>query len=449
MKKLLSLSIGVLISVLMMNIPVWAAVDIGGQVFFDSYYYHQDSQGFGRPYYPGQKTQPGTGGIGGVKVGTTSKADDRKQTYFDLNHATALRFHWTNQQGLGAFIVTYMNADPAQSSVGGADPGFKVGVSVATIYYDIIKDLRLTIGRGGVTQVFSPFDPHTYMGYDGVCKVEGLGYGNINSKYQDGIRLTYKPIPMVALDLSVFNPRLTADTELMGGPGFKAKTGTAIDNVSRIPKVEFGVPITIGGTWGRVAFTPSVMYLKQQFNNVASGDDSITSYGLSAGGLVEVFGAKLMAEYNYGQNLYSASRIGEATVYPFKYEYITGGLRNVMGARAYNGTIYDAKTHSFWVQLGYNIMGRVAPTVFYGRNTTKRDMPTAPSPSPATGIDAYGDSDFTTQMYGINAPITITKNFKIVPEYMVYNNGGSNKINGTEYDFGKEWLAGVQFQLTF
>jgi hypothetical protein len=447
MKRLLSLGIGVFLSIFIMNIPVWAAVDIKGQIFFDTYYYHQDSQGFGRNFYTSLKTQQGSGGVAGVPVGTASKAEDRNQTYFELNHATALRFHWTNEQGLGAFTAIYMNAEPTQSL--GTDAGFKVGVSTAFLYYDIIKDLRLTVGRGGFTQVFSPFDPTTHMGYDGVCKVEGLGFGNINSKYQNSIRLTYK-LPMIAsIDLALLDPRMTSDTELMGGPGFVAKSGTAIDNNSRIPKIEVGVPLVFGGKWGRVAVTPSAMYLKQQFNNIASGDDSITSYGLSLGGLVSVMGLKLMAEYNYGQNLWNAGKAGQATSYAFKYEYITGGMRGAMGARALNGTVYDSKSNGLWVQLGYNILGRVEPTVFYGRLDTKRDMPTAPSPAPLSGIDAYGDSSFTTQMYGINIPIKITSNFSVTPEFMMYDSGSSNKINGTTYDFGKEWLAGVQWKVFF
>lgn len=433
MKRLFCLGMGVFF-IFIMNIPAWAAVDIGGQVFFDTYYYHQDKQGYGRAGYPAMKTQPGSGGYGGIPVGGTTTADDRNQTYFDLNHATALRFNWTSEKGIGFNSAVYFNTDPAQSV--GTDAGFKVGVSVAVLYYDITNDLRLAVGRGGYTEVFSPYNPTTYMGYDGVCKVEGLGYGNINSKYEDMIRFTYKLGEMAKLDLAFGMPRLTSDADST----LTARTGNAIDNVSKIPKIEFGVPLTFGGSWGKVSVTPSAMFLRQQFNNVASGDDSITSYGLSVGGSFELGGLKLVGEYNYGQNLWNAARSGESTCYPFKYELITGGLRGATAARAYSGTLYDSKTNAFWLQLGYNIAGRVSPTVFYGRNNTMRDMPAA------TG---YGDSDFTTQMYGVNIPITITKNLSIVPEFMIYDDGSSNKINGTTYDFGKEWLAGVEFRLFF
>ncbi len=444
MKKKFYLIMSVFLFIFTTTIPVAAEVEIAGRVFVDAYYYHQDKEGFGRTSeyldYPDFKTQPGSGGIAGIPEGSTTAAEDRNQTYFDLNHATHLRFHWRNQEGLGALTVAYMNADPSQSV--GTDPGFNVGVSVAVLYYYLTKDFRLSAGKGGSEQVFSPFDPETYMGYDGVCKVEALGYGNINSKYQNNIRLTYGLNDAAKLDLALLMPRLTADEETMGGAGFVPIEGTAIDNVSSIPKVELGIPMTFNGAWGKLTFTPSAMYLKQDFSNVASGDDSITSYGLSAGASLEISGLRLMAEYNYGQNLYNAARVGEATVYPFKYEFIVGGLRNAMGARVYDGSVHDATTNAGWVQLGYNIADKIEPTLFYGRNNTTRDMPSMPTLG-------YGDSDFTTQMYGVNLPIKWTENLTIVPECIIYDNGDSNEIDGITYDFGKEFLAGLQMQLAF
>lgn len=438
MKKLFYLSIVISSVIIASSFPAEAVVEISGRVFVDSYFYHQDKEGYGREGYPVTKTQPGSGGIGGIAEGGTTAAEDRNQGYLDLNHATHLRFHWKNEEGLGALSVAYMNADPAQSV--NTDPGFNVGVSIAVLYFYLSKQFRVTAGKGGATQVFSPFDPETYMGYDGVCKVEALGYGNINSKYQNNIRLTYHFIPEAALDFAFLMPRLTADSETMGGAGFVAEEGTDLENVSTLPKVELGIPITLESNWAKLKFTPSAMYLKQEFANVASKDDSITSYGLSAGASMEVGGLELTAEFNHGQNLFNAARVGEATVYPFKYELIVGGLRGVMSARVYDGEIYDSTTNAGWVQLGYNIADRVKPTLFYGMNNTTRDMPTA---------EGYGNSDFTTRMYGVNLPITLTENLKMVPEYMVYDNGDSNEINGTTYDFGQEWLAGLELQLSF
>ncbi len=432
------LFVGMFLFVLLTGTNASAVLDLHGQVFYDAYVYHQDAQGFARPGYTGFLTTPGSGGIGGVTPGTTPAAADRDQTYFDLNHATAIRGHWRNKDGLGAFFGMYMNGDPQQSS-SSSSGGFNVGISVALMYYDINPNLRLIVGKGGTTQVFSPEDPTRYMGYDGIGHVTGLGYGNINSKYQDNIRLTYKFNQNFKFDIALLNPRLSLDNEsyAAAGPGFTAKTGTAVDNASRIPKLEMGVPMNFQGSWGHVLFTPSAMYLKSEFENVASGDDSITSYGLSASSKISIDNFKLRFEYNYGQNLANAARTGEAQATPFKWEYIIGGLWKGMAARAYNGKVYDGETHAFWVQAGYDIANKVTPTFFYGRNDSQRDMP--------DGLSC----DTTTQFYGVSLPIKITKNLTISPEYMIWDNGDNNKIDGTFYDFGKESLLGVQMRLVF
>lgn len=437
MKKFLKVIIMSLIAFFISS-PLWAAVDISGSIFLDTYYYHQDKEGFARPGYTDFKTTPGSGGIGGIPEGMTIDAEDRDQTYFDLNHASNLRFHWTNEKGLGARTIIYMNGDPKQQS--SSDAGFNVGISVIYLYYDINKDLRLAAGKGNITEVFSPFNPSRYMGYDGIAKVTGLGYGNVNTKYENNIRLTYKLNETAKVDFALVDPRMVSDTD----PGFTPKPDTSIDNVTKIPKLELGIPLEFKNNGLKATVTPSFFWLKSEFNNVEEGgDDSITSYGASLGGSVKIGKWTFKGEYNHGQNFWDAARSGIATCYPFKHEYITGGLRSIMGAK-YSPTdhkIYDSETDAFWVQLGYRI-GMITPTLFYGQNSTERDMPATPDLS-------QGDSDFTTKFYGINAPIMITRNLHVVPEFMIWDNGDSNKINEIKYDFGKEWMAGLQFRIYY
>jgi hypothetical protein len=45
--------------------------------------------------------------------------------------------------------------------------------------------------------------------------------------------------------------------------------------------------------------------------------------------------------------------------------------------------------------------------------------------------------------------VNLAKGLTIRPEIMIYDNGSSNKIGGVEFNFGKEVLAGIQFQYTF
>lgn len=424
--------------VLLTGTNAFAVLELHGQVFFDSYVYHQDAEGFAGTGYTGTTTTIGSGGVAGVPPGTNPAADDRDQTYFDLNHATAIRGHWRNKEGLGAFFGMYMNGDPQQSSSSGSG-GFNVGVSVAVLYYDITPDLRIIAGKGGATQVFSPEDPTRYMGYDGIAHVTGLGYGNINSKYQNNIRMTYKFNPNVSLDLALLNPRLCSDDSYAAaGPGFTAKAGTVVENVTTLPKLEVALPMFYKGSWGNIKFTPSAMYLKSEFQNVASGEDTLTSYGLAASSKINIEDFKLEFEYNYGQNLANAGRIGESQVTPFKNEYIYGGLWTGMAARVSNGTVYDGITHSFYVEVGYEIAKMVTPTFLYGRNNSEREM------------DALGlTCDTTTQMYSFTLPIKITKNLTVAPEYTIWDNGDRNIINGVTKDFGKESLVGVQMRLIF
>ncbi len=452
MRRYWKLFMGMFLFVFLAGTPAWAKLDLHGQVFYDAYSYSQDAEGFagsrfgGAVNYTDYLTTPGNGGIAGVPVGSTPTAKDREQTYFDLNHATAIRAHWMNKEGLGAFFGMYMNADPSQASTTtGGSGGFNVGVSVALAYYRITPDLTLTVGKGGVTQIFSPEDPTLYMGYDGIGHVTGLGYGNINSKYQNNIRLTYAFNPNVSIDVGLMNPRLSFDNEnytFLGGPGFTSTDPlVAVENNSKMPKLEVSLPMKFKGDWGYVNFTPSAMYLKSEFENVQAGDDdSITSYGLAASTRMSLDNFKFRFEYNYGQNLANAARTGECQATPFKIEYINGGLYRGMVARvdAASGDVYDGKTHAFWLQAGYDISNKVTPTIFYGRNDSERDMP---------GTTA--DVDTTTQFYGIAVPIKVTKNLTISPEYMIYDNGDNNQVDGTYYNFGKESVLGVQMRLVF
>lgn len=417
-----------------------AGLELHGQVFYDAYVYSQDAEGFAGTGYTTQLTSPGSGGIAGVTPGTVPAAADRKSTYFDLNHATAIRGHWRNQEGLGAFFGMYMNADPSQSSTTGSG-GFNVGVSVAVMYWDVTPKLRLIAGKGGADTVFSPEDPTRYMGYDGIAHVTGLGYGNINSKYQNNVRMVYKFNDNVSLDLAMMNPRLSAAGSYAAfGPGFTAKAGTAVENHTTIPKIEAALPMNYKGSWGNIKFTPSAMYLKSEFENVASGEDSLTSYGLAASTVLNIENLKLEFEYNYGQNLANAARTGESQVTPFKWEYIVGGLWKGMAARVVNGQVYDGKTNAFYVEAGYEIAKLVTPTLLYGRNESERDM------------DVLGGGytcRTTTQMYSFSLPIKVTPNLTIAPEYTIWDNGDSNVIDGVVKDFGKESLVGVQMRLIF
>lgn len=419
-------------------LPAWATVDIGGYVCVDAYYYQQDKEGFAAS---STRATPGSGGVAGLREGMTTDEEDREQIYFDLNRSSHLRFNWTNDEGIGMFMTPYMHGDPRQS---GGDAGFKVGISNAVGWWDITPNFRLIAGKGGYETIFSDFSPNTTMGYDGVAKVIGYGYGNIGSSFQNGIRFTYKLSPRFSVKLGLLESRLTDNGSpdpipdaypYHSKPLLIAQPGTVADNSTVLPKFELAAPMFF--RFGGVGMTllPSGMYMKQTFDNIAPGaDDGIVSYGLSLGGTVQISKFQLKTEVNYGQNLYNAGRSGVATTYPFKSEYATS-IGYIQSARAdAAGKVHDAETAAGWVEVNFKL-GKFQPALYYGRQEVERKMPSA-------------DSEATAQFYGFNCNISLPKNFIITPEIMIYDNG-DGKLMGGEYKFGQELLAGTQLRWIF
>lgn len=425
-----------------------AAVDIGGYIAFDLYYYQQDKEGFAfvPPGSEADRTTPGSGGLAGFPEGYTSDEADRESLYFDLNHSSHIRFRWTSENGVGIFMSPYMHGDPSQSGDAGNKYGFKVGIANAVGWWDITGKLRLIAGKGGYETIFSDYSPGTTMGYDGIGKVLGYGYGNIGSSFQNGVRFTYKFTNNFQAKLGLLESRLTSN-ELPAPipyltyvpyhpyPLLPAQPGTVVDNNTILPKIEIALPVSFKIGSALLNISPSGMYLKQTFDNVAAGaDDSITSYGLSLGASVKVKAFQLKTEINYGQNLYNAGRIGVATTYPFKSEYAPS-IGYIQAARAdATGKIQDSELIAGWVEVNYQI-GKFKPALYYGRAEVSRDLPNA-------------DNEATTQFYGFNCSIQLINHFYLVPEAMVYDNG-DGKLMGTNYDFGKELVVGTQLKWLF
>lgn len=413
-----------------MAVSAMATVDIGGSVALDVYYYHQDKEGFAR--YT-SRTTPGSGGIAGLPEGATTNEEDRAQTYFDLNRSSHIRFIWTNDAGVGLYITPYLHADPRQSSSESDNIGFQVGIANAAGWWDITRKLRIIGGKGGYEEIFSPDSPGTTMGYDGIGKVIGLGYGNVDSKYQNGVRFTYKFSSSISAKLGLLESRLRSSsayvTEIL------AETGTVADNVTVMPKFELAIPMIFPVGNNLMTITPSGMFIQQKYDNVAPGaDDTITSYGMSLGVKAIFSKLSIKAEITHAQNLNNAGRTGVCTSYPFKYEYAStiGAIQYAKTDTA--GKIYDSATTAGWVEFRYTI-GKFKPGIFYGQQRMTRDMPGA-------------DSDATTQFYGLNCDIDLVKNFIFIPEVTIYDNG-DGKLSGIDYKFGKELVIGTQLRWIF
>lgn len=463
MKNLLRLGV-VMLWVSIIAVPAIAEFKIGGYIAADAYAYRQDKEGFALPLgIYARRTTPGSGGIAGVPDGTAIKEEDRLQTYFDLNHSSHIWFRWTNEQGVGIFITPYLNGDPTQTSptedLSGYKYGFRMGISNAVGWWDITSKLRIVAGKGGYDTIFSSSDPGTTMGYDGICKVLGIGYGNIVSSYQNGIQLAYKFAPWISVKLGLIESRLTdnkspndsvdhyfkelledvgvnlADLAYHDKPMLKEEAGTKADNVTVLPKLEMAVPVILKFSDVLLILSPSAMYMQQSFDNIADGaDDTIVSYGYALGTQLKINSFSLKTELTAGQNFKNAGRIGVATCYPFKAEY-AAGIGSIQSARADStGKVYDSETVAGWAEVRYNV-GRFEPALYYGLQAVKRDMPGA-------------DSEATTQFYGFNCDIHLVGNFTLNPEFMVYDNG-EGELMGTDVIFGKEVVTGMQLKWRF
>lgn len=445
MKKIVSIISLVVLLTVMSAAGALAAFDAGGSVAMDMYYYKQDKAGFGGGRTAGTGT-PCTGGFAGINNSWQTVEDDRKATFIDFSRTSTLWFRWMNEGGSGLFVLPVLGGDANQASGTGQ---LNIGFVQAFGWWKVTPEFTIAVGKG-TPDIFSPLDPGTQMGYDAVGKVTGLGYGNINSKYQNGVKLTYTFGSRVAVNLGIFESRLTDPNNsnyTAVGPfiGFKkSSTKAIVDNVTVLPKFDISVPVTFGKT----KIIPSAMYLRQSFDNVAPGaDDKITTYGLSLAGETELSIFRLRGELNYGQNWMNAAKVNVSTSFPFKSEYLPhlGYAQSAMADA--NGMIHDSKDLAFWLQAGL-LLGRFKPSVIYGYQTAKRDIP---------GKEA----NVKTQMYGIVCPIEITKNLTVTPEVMIYDNGGNNDfvhlyragatgyVKSDNYDCGKELMAGVQVRWTF
>ncbi len=423
----------------------FAAVDLGGSVAMDLYYYKQDKAGFGGGRVSGSGT-PTTGGFAGINDQWQTVEEDRSATFLDFSKTSTIWLRWTNEGGSGLFILPVLAGDANQPS---GTAALNVAFVMAFGWWRITPEFTLSIGKG-TPDVFSPLDPETQMGYDAVGKVTGLGYGNINAKYQNGIKLKYTLGRHVTLNLGLYESRLTDPNNASYtsvGPylNFKKSSPQAVvDNVSKLPKMEISAPLTFGKT----KIIPSAMYLLQTFDNIADGaDDTITSYGVSLAGETEWRIVIVRGEVNYGQNWLNASKINVATSIPFKSEYVPA-LAFAQSAMAdAGGKIHNSENFAFWLQGGLKL-GRFKPSLIYGYQSTRRDTPTR-------------EADIHTQMYGLVCPITITANLSVTPEIMVYDNGNGNRFFhlyragatgyplSDVYDCGKEILAGAQIRWKF
>ena len=402
MKKIFVVGFAALLLVAF-TVPAMAKVDVGGIVFTDFYYQKQDAQNHS-----------------GFTVPPAVPADSSwSQSVIEVPSITRLKAKWTNENGVGMFI---------EFGIGGGQGATGVSLRHAYGWWDVNPGFTLMVGHS--TTPFSPLTPDQLLGtQSGGLHVIGIGYGEFYSGRFPQIRGTFNINKNARIAIALVSPVVTASpftdrngnlppTAAVPSPNFIG------DNDSAMPRIDVGVPLY----FGNVKIYPSFFYHSQSYDDGGVGqDNSIDAYGVSFG-ITGGFGpVGIKAEVNYGENWGNTRR--------------TGGVSPadaMAGAQVVAGKVYDTECTSYFIDVSFKL-GMATPHLIYGNLSTENsDAPLAAN-----------DWDFSTTMYGISIPIPVAKTFIIRPEFMIYDDGDSNKIGGVTRDYGKETLLGVQFMIAF
>ena len=446
--------------------PVFAEIKVGGMVSTEFFYWNVS------------KERLINGGIPDNAPKNFANQSSYNSTEFGMGQSwNRLNVQYTSDdKKVGAFIeirtggqrgggnsVTTIGANNGISGpnnqAGGANPTGEQNFDweLAYIDYHLTPDFYLRIGRQ--TQAFAIYAPEQQMGVNVGHNVL-QGFGNIHGlPSREAIRGFYRFNDRFSVQLEVMNAdsdgtstpfspgslgELTGPRRAMNGtvnalPGLPASApGGVADTVresNKIPRIDVAFPIK----FANLSVEPSFTWSRSQYRGVASGsDDRFDMWGASIGFRGGYGPFTLMGEYSYGKNLGVGTYVGVGNGQPITY------------ARGNSVLISDTTSHSAWLQGTYDF-GPFAAQFLWGIEKCKNDG----DPSLAQAINA-GYFDITRMAYGLQFPIPLAKNLKIVPQIWYYDYDGSAKVGGTaasprlgNTDLGNEVLAGMFWTLSF
>lgn len=428
MKKFFVISVAVLFC-LGMTLPAMASVKVGGMITQDVYYFHMDAA----DAYSGAAGGTGYGHFDSVGLPSYPNPYINPQgsfSAFDINLPQALNRLWVSYANDNNTIRGYIQVrggNGLQSHYLNdiQNPGSTVVWNYAWIDWVVSPKDFFRFGRQ--TQAFSIRAPDQFMG-EARGHIVGMNYGNLNGgASRDGVRWYHTFTDQVHFELGIYDPASNGADALGSSPNTPTivnGNAATITEQSVLPRVDVTAPLF----FGPLTIWPSFTYLKQKYDNLAPGDvDSFTIWGGSVGAQYVIGPVVLNGEATIGKNLGAGNYAGDAVAKPAVYGS-TGTTQ-----------INDASVFSWWFQAGYKV-GPATIEGLVGSNHVKRND----DASFATNID------LTSWMYGICVPIMVAKGFKIAPQIMFYDNDTNAKVgNGETVNFGREYLAGVQFQLVF
>jgi hypothetical protein len=401
MKKLLIAGFAALM-VVAFTVPAMADMKIGGIVFLDFFYMNEDDNNVA------------------VFNGTSRDAEDDLSTInINVPNITRLYARWTNEDNVGLYIESGIGQDAGGNENWDAgDDGY--GLRHAYGWWDVTPGFRLLVGKS--TTPFSPLTPAQTMGTrSGHLNVIGAGYGEFYSGRFAQVRGSFNlPSDMGRIELTLSDPKPSTITPT----NVDANALADVDAV--IPRID----LTAAMYFGALKLYPGVFWQMQSYDNVAAGDDDVTSYGLTFGLSWGTGPFSVEGEINYGENWGLTGSGGYAGA------GLAWGGELTPTVRA-NGDIEDAECLGYWVSLGFKVMPNATLYGTFGQLYVEND-----------GLSDTNHTDINSTMYGLRFPIDVAKGFRISPEFFIYDDGDDD-FNGTDTDFGGYWLLGAQFQVTF
>ncbi len=423
MKKLFAIVCAVLL-IGAFTAPAMAKTYVGGIVFTDFYYYDTDAE-----YAMGGRN---------TTINQQATENDYSETIIEVPNITRLRARWTNEDNVGMYIEL-------QTATAG------VALRHAYGWWDVNPSFRILAGH--TTTPFSPLIAGTLVGFSaqgprGAMHCIGIGYGEFYSGRFPQVRFQFKyPNNMGRLAIALVDPS-------QGNLNLFAPTtppnAAVVNNVAQtvreettIPRIDIGSPLYFGA----LKLYPSVFWQTFDIDQAAPGvDDDYDAWGLSLGIKYGFQNFTFSGEINYGENWGDTAGVNSLPGNPIfranTVQYVDENGDGVFEKAE------DTECLAWFAQVGFK-MGKATPTLIVGNHSIENDG--------TARLGSRDDIDIEVWMYGISVPIDLAKGFRIRPELMIYDNDDSalaaTDANGDgagdNFDFGKEFILGVQFQIAF
>jgi hypothetical protein len=292
-------------------------------------------------------------------------------------------------------------------------------------------DMQLQAGRlPALTVVQVPNPGLGYLTETG-GHINAISYGYIYENKVPALRFTHYVNKMINYSFQLSMPSVfgedanTAAAPATGTPQTvnMPSNFTLRDSYAQYPRIGGRIGINVGPA----SINPGFGYEQIKWDGLPAGwTDSMTAWFVRVPVRLTFGPFVALLEGLYGQNLGGRTSNQQTMV--------SSESADSMYKRNAAGTILDANSLNLWADFAYTI-GPVTPHLYAGFATYYNDK-----------AFTTGQKDTTRTFYGINAPYNITPNFRVVPEFSLYDLG---KVQANGAKLGVDWLLGVQFQFNF